>query len=289
MAYLRHIRACNTHDAAAFWPFAVNGRPVGYVRPAFAARVASLSDAFLLTGGANPLLDLLPTEPKVRTQAAAEVVAALADEGLVPPLRGEDFPVLAQWGQPELLRLDRAAVPGFGVRGFGLHVNGYVPSPEKTGAGGIGMWVGRRARDRGVAPGKLDNMVAGGQPAGLSLTENLVKEAREEAGLDPSLARSAVPVGAITYVFDTVAGLRRDTLFCYDLPLSRDVIPRNTDGEVEAFELWPLAQVAESVRTTDDWKFNVNLVVIDFLIRHGHLSPDHEPDYMDLVTGLQAG
>ncbi|TWB16928.1 uncharacterized protein DUF4743 [Nitrospirillum amazonense] len=284
MAFIRHIQACNTHDAAAFLPFAVNGRPVGQVRPAFADRVAGLSDAFRLTGGAAPLLDLLPPDPARRSQAVAEVVAVLAAEGMVPPLRGEDFPVLAQWGQPELLKIDRAAVPGFGARGFGLHVNGYVPGLD----GRIEMWVGRRARDRGVAPGKLDNMVAGGQPAGLSLAENLVKEAHEEAGLDPGLARAAVPVGAITYVFDTVAGLRRDTLFCYDLALSRDIIPRNTDGEVEAFELWPLARVADSVRTTDDWKFNVNLVVIDFLIRHGQLSPDHEPDYMDLVTGLRA-
>ncbi|MDZ5646388.1 DUF4743 domain-containing protein [Nitrospirillum sp. BR 11828] len=283
MAFLRHIRACNAHDAAAFLPFAVNGQRVGHVRPAFADRVAGLSDAFRWTQGAAPLLDLLPTDAASRTQAVREVVATLAADGLVPSLRGEDFPVLAQWGQPELFRLDRAAVPGFGVRGFGLHVNGYVRGAD----GGLEMWVGRRARDRGVAPGKLDNIVAGGQPAGLSLTENLVKEAHEEAGLDPSLARSAVPVGAITYVFDTAAGLRRDTLFCYDLALSRDVIPRNTDGEVESFELWPLDRVADSVRTTDDWKFNVNLVVIDFLIRHGQLSPDHEPDYMDLVTGLR--
>ncbi|WP_040847702.1 DUF4743 domain-containing protein, partial [Nitrospirillum viridazoti] len=62
MAFIRHIRACNTHDATAFLPFAVNGRPVGHVRPAFADRVAGLSDAFRLTGGAAPLLDLLPPD-----------------------------------------------------------------------------------------------------------------------------------------------------------------------------------------------------------------------------------
>ncbi|MEO0034473.1 MAG: hypothetical protein RLZZ501_496, partial [Pseudomonadota bacterium] len=31
------------------------------------------------------------------------------------------------------------------------------------------------------------------------------------------------------------------------------------------------------------------LVILDFLIRHGHLSPDHEPDYLDLVAGLRRG
>ncbi|MDE1148647.1 MAG: DUF4743 domain-containing protein [Azospirillaceae bacterium] len=286
MTYLRHIQACNAYDPSAFWPFAVDGHALGWVRPGFADRVAGLNAAFrLVPGHPTPTLDLVAPGPEARTRAMAAVVAVLADDGLVPPLRGEDFPVVGQWGQPELLRVDRAAVPGFGVRGFGLHVNGYVP-----GTGGqVEMWVGRRARDRGVAPGKLDNIVAGGQPAGLSLAENLVKEAHEEAGLDPSLVRRAVPVGAITYVFDTTAGLRRDTLFCYDLALSRDIIPRNTDGEVEAFELWPLDRVAASVRDSDDWKFNVNLVIIDFLIRHGQLMPDAEPDYMDLVTGLRAG
>jgi hypothetical protein len=50
--------------------------------------------------------------------------------------------------------------------------------------------------------------------------------------------------------------------------------------------LWPLARAAASVRETDAWKFNCNLVVIDFLIRHGFLTPD-EPDYLELVKGLR--
>jgi len=40
------------------------------------------------------------------------------------------------------------------------------------------------------------------------------------------------------------------------------------------------------VRDTDDFKFNVNLVIIDFALRHGLVAPD-DPDYLDLVTGLR--
>ena len=41
-------------------------------------------------------------------------------------------------------------------------------------------------------------------------------------------------------------GLRRDLLHCYDLELPEDFVPRAADGEVEAFELWPMAQAMQS-------------------------------------------
>jgi hypothetical protein len=43
------------------------------------------------------------------------------------------------------------------------------------------------------------------------------------------------------------------------------------------------------LRNTDRFKFNVPLVLIDFFIRHGFLSPDNEPDYPELVRGLHEG
>jgi hypothetical protein len=41
------------------------------------------------------------------------------------------------------------------------------------------------------------------------------------------------------------------------------------------------------VEETDDFKFNVNLVIIDFAIRHGILRPEH-PGYLKLRRGLQS-
>ena len=49
----------------------------------------------------------------------------------------------------------------------------------------------------------------------------------------------------------------------------------------------PVAEVARLVRDTDEFKFNVNLVIIDFLIRHGVIPPE-DPEYLDLVKGLRA-
>lgn len=39
---------------------------------------------------------------------------------------------------------------------------------------------------------------------------------------------------------------------------------------------------------TDDFKPNCALVVLDFLIRNGFVSPDNEPHYVDFVCGLHS-
>ena len=180
--------------------------------------------------------------------------------------------------------LDRAAVPAFGIRAFGVHLNGFVRQ-----GGNLKLWIGRRAADRAVEPLKLDNLVAGGQPAGLGLFANLIKEAAEEADIPRALAERSRPVGALSYCMEGELGLKPDTLFIYDLDLPADFTPRNTDGEIADFTLMDVTEVAELVRTSFDFKFNVALVLIDFFIRHGLLDPDNEPDYLALAAGLRTG
>jgi 8-oxo-dGTP pyrophosphatase MutT (NUDIX family) len=167
------------------------------------------------------------------------------------------------------------------VRAYGVHLNGW----HREGKA-LDLWVGRRAPDKKVAPDKLDNLVAGGIGHEHGLKATLVKEAAEEASLPAEIVAKAVPVGAISYRMETEQGLRDDVLFLYDLDVPADFKPVNTDGEIVGFRRLPAAEVVERVRTTDDFKFNVNLVIIDFALRHGLVTPD-EPDYLDLVTGLR--
>jgi len=280
MSYLHHIRACNAHDLSRFRPFWIGTDRVGWVRHALAEHLTQFGDVFTVSPDRVSLVAGLDDFDS-RSAAIAGVLDALVADGTIPRLRHEPYPVVTAWGAPPLLKLDRAAVSYFGVRSFGLHINGFVRRPD-----GLHLWVGKRATDRRIAPGKLDNLVAGGQPHGLTLDENLVKESEEEAGLSAEVARRSVPVGVVTYLMENENGLKPDTLFLYDLEVAEDFVPRNTDGEVEHFMLWPLDRVAECVRDTDDFKFNVNLVVIDFLIRHGYLKPE-QPDYLDLAIGLR--
>ena len=81
-------------------------------------------------------------------------------------------------------------------------------------------------------------------------------------------------------------GLKPDVQFCYDLELPDGFTPVNQDGEIAEFFLWPIAKVAEVVSETREFKFNCNLVIIDFLLRHGLIDP-HHPDYLDIAKGLR--
>jgi hypothetical protein len=78
-------------------------------------------------------------------------------------------------------------------------------------------------------------------------------------------------------------------LFCYDLAVPKEFEPHNQDGEIADFQLMPIQEALELIRPGDAFKFNVSLVILDFAIRHGILSPDSEPDYEAISGGLQRG
>lgn len=101
------------------------------------------------------------------------------------------------------------------------------------------------------------------------------------------LADRAIPVGAVTYCRDSQRGLKPDVMYCYDLELPDDFVPCCTDGEVETFYRLPVAEVRDLVRDTGEFKLNCNLVIIDFLIRHG-LIEQSDPDYLAILRGLRA-
>ncbi len=283
MPYLDHIEACNAHDIGKFRPFLVERRHVGWVRHDTALRLRAFPDILRVADDTVSLHPRLAT-PDERSAALDGVCQALHADCGYPRPRGERYAVVPEWGEAPLLTVDRGLVSTFGMRAFGVHVNGMV----RTGRD-LSLWIARRARDKAVAPGKLDNMVAGGQPAGLSLFDNLVKEAHEEADIPAELARKARPVGVITYCLEDEWGLKPDTMFCFDLEVPAEFTPHPRDGEAESFTLLPVAEVARLVRDTDQFKFNVNLIVIDFLLRHGQLDPDRDPGYAALAQGLRRG
>lgn len=285
MSFLDRVQDANRCDPAGFLPFRVTGRRVGFVRPALVEELRRWPGVFRAAPDALVLsaeLDDPATPEAARTEALAGVLEVLRAEGRFGGnWWNERYAVNTHFAEPPCLRIERAAVQPFGVCGYGVHVNGYVRRPD-----GLYMWVGRRSRHKPTGPGKLDQMVAGGQPAGLGLLENVIKECAEEAAVPPELAATARPVGAISYCLETGAGLRPDVIYCFDLELPADFVPVNTDGEVEDFHLWPIQQVAARVRDTTDFKFNCALVVIDFLIRHGVLAPERA-DYLELLSGLR--
>lgn len=281
MGFLDPIRALNNHRPGEHMPWFVGGVRVGRVLPGLAERLLADPSVFVAEGAGVGLSPRLAGF-EARSAALRGVVRALVREGLVAHEHGEDYVVTGDRPEHAVCVLDRAAAAHFGIRAFGQHVNGFV-----RGRDGLRMWIGRRARDRHNWPGRLDNLAAGGLPFGISLAANLAKECWEEAGVPAALAGQAQPVGAVTYAHASRNGFKPDVLYCYDLELPADFRPRCMDGEVEGFELLAVTDVAALVRDTAEFKPNCSLVVLDFLVRHGVVGPEH-PDYLEIVGGLHA-
>ncbi len=279
MAFLDHVRACTAYSLTDFVPFHVGPARVGWIRRPLSLELMRFGSLF------HVFEDLVHLEPALRTpadrtKAVADALATLAEDGLIGRLRGEAYPVIERLGAEPLFEIDRGAVTEFGIINRGFHLNGLVGEGGETR-----MWVARRALTKSTFPGKLDNMVAGGHPAGLSARENLVKECAEEAGLPEQLAVRAVPVSMVSYTMEVPEGLRRHAFWSYDLQVPEEFEPQPVDGEVHEFKLLPVDEVAHLVETTDAFKYNCNLVVIDWLMRTGRIDPEH-PDYHALSVGL---
>ena len=281
MSLLRHIEHCNRFDASRFRPLFFRERQIGLVRHDHAARLVRFPDTFTV---AADKVTLVASGGFDSVSAAVDrVVEALVAEGAVSKWRHESFAVSPAWGETPLFKVDRGAVPVFGIRSYGVHLNGWRRSSD----GRVQLWIGRRAGDKMVDPNKLDNLVAGGIGYPHGIEDTLIKEADEEAGMDPALVTRATACGHIAYRMEWGSGVRDDQLFVYELETPSDFLPRNHDGEIVEFELMDIADVLDRIEHTDDFKFNVNLVIIDFALRHGLIAPSH-PEYAALKAGLRS-
>ncbi|CAI9100282.1 OLC1v1037246C1 [Oldenlandia corymbosa var. corymbosa] len=279
----------NSEKQNEFIPFVIEGQIVGYVHYGFADHLRKFRDVFIFpkddTFGGNfgchvTLHSMLRTAEE-RTRAVAHVVKSLGE--LIPGIRNELYPVASSYGSPIFFSVERAAAPYFGTKAYGVHMNGYV---EKDGQ--KYLWVGKRSESKQTYPGMLDHLVAGGLPHDISCEKNLVKECEEEAGIPSSISCKAIPVGAVSYMDIEGYRFKRDVLFCYDLKLPEDFVPNNEDGEVESFKLVPITQIANVIRSTEFFKANCNLVIIDFLFRHGYIKPESF-GYLKLLQSLRSG
>src|SRR5262249_53722833 len=143
---------------------------IGFVRYDMAEAICPYAGVFVVSDKAVVLAADLKGFDE-RTEAVGRVLKDLYSTGIMSPWRDELYPVTAAFGDPPLFVMERAAVPLFGIRAYGVHLNGYVRQDDR-----LFMWIGRRSRHKHTYPGLLDNTVAGGLPYGLSARDCLVKE-----------------------------------------------------------------------------------------------------------------
>ncbi|MEE9325843.1 MAG: DUF4743 domain-containing protein [Cocleimonas sp.] len=281
MSYLDHIKNCNHYEADHFIPFYVNDEQLGWTLKTFAENLKAYPSVFLLDDN-NMRFNSDFKTPQQRSEAIAPVLWELHQTGVIDSWVDELYAVNQAFDETPRFVMERAAVSFFGVRGYGVHLNGLVKKKE-----GVYIWVARRTKDKPFWPGKLDQMVAGGQPVGIGLMENMIKESEEEAAIPKSLASEAEFVSTLHYCGEGIRGMNIDTLYNYDLWLPEDFAPENTDGEVDEFILMPLEEMAHITETSVEFKNNCNLVNIDLLLRHGVINESHR-DYEEIRLRLYA-
>ncbi len=93
-----------------------------------AARLAHFPDTFAV---AADKVTLVARGGFDAVSAAVDrVVEALVAEGAVSKWRYESFGVSPVWGETPLFKIDRGAVPVFGIRAYGVHLNGWRRAPN---------------------------------------------------------------------------------------------------------------------------------------------------------------
>jgi len=278
MSFRDRISSCNNYDPSRVVPLLAGNDRIGLMRRDNAQALRRFPGVFAV--GEDKVELVARGDVTAVSRAVDAVVDALVAEKQIPKWRNETFDVAPRWGAPAVFHLDRGAVAFFGTRAYGVHLNGY-----RKQADALCLWIGRRSPYKQTAPDKLDNLVAGGIGNGHGVGETLVKEGEEEASIPLGLIKSAVPGGAVSYRMETRLGIRDAVLFVYDLAIPADFVPQNRDGELVHFELMPISAVLERIRTTTDFKFDVNLVILDFAVRQGILRPD-DPEYLDIAAGV---
>ena len=259
---LQHVLAA---PSRAYLPLRVRDETVGWLTPERAARLAGWPDYFKLSDEAVDCASSLATAA-ARTTAFAEAARTLSAEGALTAWRDERYPVAAQPGDTALFEIERAAARHFGVHTFAAHANGAVGNSDRWR-----MWLARRSPTKPIDPGLLDNLVGGGIPSGASVVDTLTREAWEEAGIAQRFASEAIPAGAVDIRRDQPDGLQRETIYVYDWWLPPDFVPANQDGEAVEHRLCEGEEVLALI-ATDDVTADASLVIIDFLLRHGHVA-----------------
>ena len=260
-------------------PFYVKEHPVGWLRPSFAEELGRWPHVFDVSSS-WVTLRTKPDTVAARTKAMKEVTESLRKEGQIQGWRGELVSIAHHYASPELLRIERAATRHFGMMAYAAHLNGFVRK-----GGTVHTWVARRAADKSIDPGMLDNLVGGRVAAGMTVDETIHKEAWEEAGIAPKLLEDLYCVGAVRVEYTVPEGLHREILFVHDLWLPADFKPRNQDGEVGEIKLMKTEDVVEKI-LDGAFTLDAGAVMIDALIRQGVPLPEDE-QYLDLIRLLK--
>ncbi|WWC67077.1 uncharacterized protein I206_100984 [Kwoniella pini CBS 10737] len=181
--------------------------------------------------------------------------------------------------------IERAAAPIFGFTTLGVDLIAYQDEGDK-----FGVWVRKLENDSQQSKGRYRtvNTVSGAIAAGKTPLDAVIVAAREEAGWAEELIKSNAKTAGLISLFQISkwGGLLPCCDYVYDLKLpSEDPQTPKKVGEDNAFQLLSISELFSALEN-NEFTPNSSAIIIDFLIRHGHITAENEPNYLEIIRRL---
>jgi hypothetical protein len=268
------IRRYKHVDLTPFVRVTLGGRRLGWTKRALAVELPGIDPT--LWHFAHDTLDIRAGQ-RGRADLTAAIDASFfetARRGITP--RKPEYPDGDDWfavGGPDPVFTVRRFFSRFlGVRYDSVFVNGFDGGDYCLSIRGSGVE---------QAAGAYDVLVAGARQHHQTLQQAVIHEGAQEAGIDPAHAARVKHVSTLRLYYHGPYGFLKDEEFnIHDFDFANSFTPRNdATWEVAGFHTLPLSDLLRALETTPEkFKGQIILILVDFLIRHGLITPQY-PDF----------
>ncbi len=172
-----------------------------------------------------------------------------------------DFCHKKPFGINNIFKIDRRLLSIFGLPQYGIHGNAWSLKKNR-----VIFHLAKRSSKLDDFPGYYDNLFAGGQPLGISILDNLKKEAFEEAGIKKIVKKNLTKGRIVNYFHEHQGKIHSGIIFNYHLKIDKSNFC-NMDGEVESFlsiDAFEIYKLLES----NTLKPNCIIPIADFFLRN---------------------
>ncbi len=172
-----------------------------------------------------------------------------------------DFCHKKPFGIKNIFEIDRQLLSILGLPQYGIHGNAWSIKKNR-----VIFHFAKRSSNLDDFPGYYDNLFAGGQPLGISILDNLKKEAYEEAGIKKIIKKNLTKGSTINYFHEYQDKIHSGIIFNYHLKIDNSNFC-NMDGEVESFISVDALEIYKLLES-NTLKPNCIIPIADFFLRN---------------------
>lgn len=244
-------------------PLIIAGRIAGFIHPE--AILALQNKDYFKQDELAIYLAEVAVSKAILNEILLDVALSLRAAGLTRAWRDELLHVYAEG--ITIGQIERAAMRPLGLLTQAIHLNGWTPDGD--------IYLQLRASTKAFDPNKWDTLVGGLLNAEDSVTEGLIRESEEEAGLSQTDLKLRTPIRSILRMRRRLPeGYQLEDILVSDCIIPHGTQPQNQDGEVERIEIFKPKEIVQMI---EDKAITIEaaIVLLDSLI-NSHVKSLHQ-------------